>query len=382
MLRHGTLRITVACASALALLVLAVPAGVATGTANPSRSHALTTAELASGADHDCVVSGSTPRVAWSQLRNPILSYRAAGVKDEQLIWADGKWHMLFSYMTHDPADPGGVHWNVATSTSTDLTRWSAPSPWPAQTGTLGVAAPKIVRSPTGRWVVSYQGNPEATAQTQDKIYYRTSADLVHWSPAHPLARSLAPAPADRQIDASLAFTGHGLILGYKASRGTDAASSGQAFTIAWSPNGSLNGPWKLIGRPDISIYGGTIESYEFVSVGGRWHLVATTNNLDQPWIFQLTGNPSEPSSWLHWTGGRELSVPIQAWDGGSGIPSVAYEPANSAFLCNATRGGGYYYLLYSGSNELSQFDGWGHAEIGIARSTDLEHWQVPAPAG
>ena len=55
------------------------------------------------------------------------------------------------------------------------------------------------------------------------------------------------------------------------------------------------------------------------------------------------------------------------------------YEHANSAFLCDASAlAGGYYYLFYAGSNELTRFDGWGHAKIGVARSTDLVHWQVP----
>ena len=34
--------------------------------------------------------------------------------------------------------------------------------------------------------------------------------------------------------------------------------------------------------------------------------------------------------------------------------------------------------IIYAGSTELTQFGGWGHARIGVARSTDLVHWQVP----
>lgn len=381
--RHG---VPVAAAGPLpALLALALAAvgllapSLAAGPAGAAGAGAgrLSTAALAAGADHACVVPGGRPpKVAWAALRNPVLSYPDAAAKDEAIVWAGGRWHMLFSYVLHDASSPGGVRWNVATATSTDLVHWSAPHPWPAQAGTLGVASPDVVRDPAGGFVATYQSN--SSTHGQDKLYYRTSPDLVHWSPARPLAHQLAPSPADRQIDGAFAFTGHGLVLAYKASTGTGP----QHFVIAWSPSGSPGGPWRMVGRPDISLYGSTVENYELVAAAGRWRLVATSNNLDQPWIFTLDGNPARPTSWLHWSGGRELDVPAQPWDTGPGISSVTFEAANSAFLCDARAATGYYYLLYAGSTELTQFDGWGHAAVGIARSRDLVHWQVPAPAG
>jgi hypothetical protein len=373
MVRHLAVRTVGLVATATALVVGPAIAPAVAG----SRGARLTSAQLAAGADHACVVPGDgTPKVAWSQLHNPVLSYPDAGAKDEALIWADGRWHMIFSYMTHDPSVPGGVRWDIATATSTNLVRWSLPDPWPSQPGVLGVASPDVVRDPAGDFVVTYQSNPSDDGQ--DKLFYRTSPDLMHWSPPHPLAQQLAPTSQDRQIDGAFAFTGHGLILAYKASTGTGP----QHFVIAWSPSGSPQGPWRMVGRPDIVLYGSTVENYELVSAAGRWRLIATSNNLDQPWIFDLDGNPADPSSWLHWTDGRELDVPSQPWDSGPGVSSVTFEAANSAFLCNAVKSTGYDYLLYAGSNELTQFDGWGHAEVGIARSTDLVHWQVPPPAG
>jgi hypothetical protein len=35
-------------------------------------------------------------------------------------------------------------------------------------------------------------------------------------------------------------------------------------------------------------------------------------------------------------------------------------------------------YLTYAGSADLKSFGGWGHASIGIARSSDLVNWHVP----
>jgi hypothetical protein len=349
----------------------------ATGVVTTGAGGGLTAAQLKAGADHDCVVpGGGRPTVNWSTLRNPVLSYPHAAAKDEAIEWADGRWHMLFSYVVDDPAAPGGVRWDIATATSTDLVHWSPPDPWPTQSGTLGVASPDVVRDPAGGFVVTFQSNPEAHGQ--DKLYYRTSPDLVHFSAAHPLARRLADSPEDRQIDGAFAFTGHGLILAYKASTGTGP----QHFVIAWSPGGSPDGSWRMVGEPDISLYESTVENYELLSAAGRWRLVATSDNLDQPWIYDLDGNPADPSSWLHWSRGRELAVPSQPWDSGTGVSSVDFEAANSAFLCDARSTTGYYYLLYAGSKELTQFDGWGHAAVGIARSSDLLHWQVPSAAG
>jgi hypothetical protein len=81
----------------------------------------------------------------------------------------------------------------------------------------------------------------------------------------------------------------------------------------------------------------------------------------------------------LQWSAGYPLSIPSEAFNSGPGISSIGFEHANSAFLCDASaQPGHFFYLFYAGSDELTQFDGWGHAKIGVVRSTDLIHWQVP----
>jgi hypothetical protein len=177
-------------------------------------------------------------------------------------------------------------------------------------------------------------------------------------------------------IDGALVFTGHQLLLGFKFSSPTQP----DVFELARSSRGTPAGPWQLVGRPDITVNGDTIENYQFVHAAGRWRLVATSNTLDQPWLFTLAGDPATATGWLRWEDGYQLAVPSQAFNRGPGISSVNFEHANSAYLCDAsTLPGHYYYLVYAGSDELTAFDGWGHAKIGIARSTDLVHWQVPA---
>ncbi len=311
-------------------------------------------AVVAPGQDHDCIVGRPPTSMDWSALRNPILSYGDIGVKDQALQWSGGSWHMLFSDMTQIRRAPH-VRFAVAVAQSPDLRHWSRP-----KIIATDAASPDIVRDPEGQFVVTYQ--------TPTGLEYRVSAgtSLESWSSAHPLGHGLA----HRMIDAALAFTGHGVILGFKAGTTT------QHFEIAWAPN--LSGTFHLVGRPDIVVYGDTVENYEFLTVDGNWHLVATSNTLDQPFLFTLSGgDPADPTTWLHWSTGTELALPSQAFNTGPGISSVGFEHANSAFLCVGP--GGEDYLTYAGSTELSMFGGWGHARIGIARSTDLADWQVPA---
>jgi hypothetical protein len=287
-------------------------------------------------------------------LRNPVLSYSSIGVKDQALQWSDGTWHMLFSDMTQTRPAPH-VRFDVAVAQSPDLRHWSPPT-----VIATNAASPDIVRDPAGDFVVTYQ--------TPGGLEYRVarSPSLRSWSRPYPLAHGLA----GRMIDGALAFTGNGVILGFKAG------TTSQHFEIAWAP--SLSKKFQLVGRPDIVVYGDTVENYEFLTIGGAWRLVATSNTLDQPFIFSLAaGDPKNPATWLHWSPGRELMVPNQAFNSGPGISSVGYEHANSAFLCVGPDDEDY--LTYAGSTELTAFGGWGHARIGIARSSDLTDWQVPA---
>ncbi len=368
-IRAGVVALGVGLASA------ACSTGSPASTGAPELGHppTYTATQAAAGASHQCVVPGSgTPTVAWSQVRNPILSSPTAGVKDQALVWWAGAWHMLFSYVTGQHAAPGQEQWDIATASSPDLRTWSAPSPWSRQPG--GSASPDIVRSPDGRFVATYDAPPDEQGATQAKLYFRTSTDLRRWSAPQPLAPELHPQPAVRLIDAALAWTGNGVVLGYKVG----TTNQRQAFEVAWSPSGSLGGPWQVVGQPDISVYGDTIENYEFLVVHGHWRLVATSNTGDQPWMFTLDGPPTDPSSWLHWSEGTELRIPGAAWDTGPGISSIGYEHANSVFLCALAPASGTVLATYAGSRELTEFGGWGHAAVGVARSEDLTHWQVP----
>lgn len=315
--------------------------------------------------------AGARPSIEWAQLTNPVISYAAAAVKDQCLVCHDGLWHMVFDYI-EDGAAAEGYRRNIAVVRSVDFVRWSAPAPWPLQQEILGVASPEVVRSPSGLFVACYQSSPGSRTGRASKLFYRSSQDLVTWSEPRPLGHSLHPAENDRMIDAAVAWVGDAVVLGYKYG------GESQAFEVAWSPSGDLDGRWMYIGRPDISINGDTVENYQFLVVDGRWTLVATSNTGNRPWIFSIAGDGTDPESWLHWVDGHELEIAEENWNSAPGFSGVTYEHANSAHLVDRRQEDGYWYLTYSGCTELTRYDRLGHGKIGVARSCDLVDWKVP----
>ena len=291
-------------------------------------------------------------------------------VKDPALVAFDGGWVALYSEV-----DTSGS-WRIGIARSTDLTRWTDFTTMPHDATTQGEASPDVVRDPQGAFVVTYQSFPHDRDGGQAKLYARTTTDFRTFSPPIRLAATVHAAPDDRLIDAALAWTPAGLMLGYKV--GSTAADATQHFEIARSTNGTLQGPWELVGRPNIVVYNDTIENYQFINIDGTWTLLGASNNFDRPELFHLVGNPNDPKGWLDWSTARELQVPLEPWNTGSGVTGVTYEHANCSYLVDHRSVDGHYYLVYSDSNEKTTFGGEGHAVIAIARSTDLVHWSVP----
>jgi hypothetical protein len=310
----------------------------------------------------------ATRSIPWSRLRNPILGFPDRAVKDPAIVWAAGRWQALFSSV-----DATG-RWRIGTAASPDLARWTTPVELPHDAAVEGEASPDVAPGPDGSFVVTYQSFVHDVDGGQAKLYYRTTTDFRAYTPPRPLGRGLHPAATDRTIDAALAWTPAGLLLGYKYGLPDRA----QAFEIARSTTGSLDGPWQLIGRPDISVFADTIENYQFLHLGNGWQLLATSNRLDRPFLFTLAGDPSTPAGWLQWSAGRELHVPQERWNRGRGTTGASYEHANGAFLVDRQAVAGRYYLVYADASEVTRFGGAGHDQLGVARSRDLVHWSVP----
>jgi hypothetical protein len=345
---------------ALGAVVLALALAACSGSSKASTGTTVTTKRT--------VVA---PTIAWSRLHNPVYSEPDHAVKDPALVAVDGGWVMLFSQ-----EDTHGT-WRVGVARSRDLSSWTASAPLPHDPTTEGEASPDVVREPDGTFVVTYQSFAHDRAGDQPKLYARTTTDFTTFSAPIRLLDNVLDAPADRLIDPALVYSPAGLLLGFKV--GTTAPGSAQHFELARSTTGTLTGPWKVIGRPDITVYGDTIENYEFLDIGGKHALLATSNNLDRPELFQLSGKPIDPNGWLQWSAARELTVPQESWNPGNGVTGATFEHANCAYLVGgATKLGGFYYLVYGDSADLSTFNGAGHAQFGLARSSDLVHWSVP----
>ena len=310
------------------------------------------------------------PAVAWTALHNPIYADAMHAVKDPALVVLAGEWILLFSQVDHAGA------WRIGVTRSHDLTSWTAPITLPTDPATGGEASPDVVRAPDGSFIVTYQSFPHDRGGSAAKLYARTTRDFRTFSEPVRLLANLHAGPGERLIDAALAFSPAGLLLGYKL--GGTANGDQQHFEIARSTTGTLAGPWQLVGRPHISVYGDTIENYEFLPVDGGWDLIATSNMFDRPQLFTLRGEPRDPRGWLGWSPARELRVPQEPWNPGTGLTGVTYEHANCAYLVDHRAVDHSLYLVYGDTPELKTFGGAGHDVFAIARSTDLVHWSVP----
>ncbi len=303
--------------------------------------------------------------IAWEALQNPILQFEDVAVKDMTILLAQGTWHLLFSHISDNP-----FRFQIGWVQSQDWSDWSTSQLkiWDRPTAG-GLASPEIVQAPDGTYVVVFNSHAYDLrgnfGEIRNKLYYRTSRDLRIWSPMKRLAENIWNDARDRLIDAAIAYTEIGVVL---------AAKREQTFYLALSPNGSLDGPWQEIGKPKLP----GLENYQMLKIDGVWHLLGTTIKKTEgydrdhlPVLYRLTGAASDPQSWLKWDRVAILDVPEESWNQG-------YERANSAHLCDARAADGHFYLFYAGSNEGDTFAGRGHAKIGVARSRDLQTWQVP----
>ena len=306
------------------------------------------------------------PAVNWPHLRNPIVRSADHAVKDAALVAVNGMWFAAFSAV-----DAHGT-WRVGIEHSRDLRGWSSMTFMPHDATVEGEASPDVVRAPDGRLVITYQSFVHDGRGGLAKLYYRTTSDFVHFSAPHQLLRPVFTSEADRLIDPALAWTPAGLLLGFKTGQDT------QSFELARSETGTLAGPWKLVGKPDIRVFGDTIENYQFIQIDGRWKLLATSNQLDRPFLFDLAGDAHRPAGWLRWSAGRQLEIPQEAWNTGLGITGSTFEHANCAYLVDQRPRDGHFYVIYEDASEMSSFGGQGHGALGLARSTDLVHWSVP----
>jgi hypothetical protein len=297
------------------------------------------------------------PETGWPVLHNPILGFPDAAIKDAFLVQREGTWHLGYSLIRDDP-----FRFRLGFASTTDLVSFDH-GPTLDQPDTGGLASPDVVRAPDGRYVMTYNSHTRDVGEAQSKLYYRTSTDLLTWSPPTRIHVEGADAPEDRLIDGAFAFAESGAFLFFKLD---------QRAQIAHAPSGSPDGPWTLLGELEPA----NLENVQAIDIDGVWHLCATTIPLiHRPVLHRLDGDELDPTAWRTWTVVRELEVPEQTWN--SGAPPL-YERANAAYLVDHRATDGHFYLQYAGSTEITSFEGRGHSSLGLARSRDLVTWEVP----
>ena len=307
--------------------------------------------------------AGPSP-VAWDRLRNPILSDEHR-IKDQTLAYRDGVFHLFAS----------GRHYR-----SRDLLRWDS-----APDRTFG-SPELVVDTPLGYVMVAQMADPASDHPRDRRLGWRTSPDLETWTEWRELFPEM---PRDRNIDGALAWANGRFVLGWKRGKLL------QHFSVAESPGPDTKGvwPWSSPRRAQagegclldaLPLVADNItrwaENYQFLRIDGRWRMVATARHPDrpvdrgyvgshEPYIYALGGDGSDLAHWTRWVDKRLLHVPTEDWN--------TLMHANTGHLVDARRLDGFFYLFYSGANELDP-DGRGHASIGGARSVDLVRWEVP----
>jgi hypothetical protein len=298
--------------------------------------------------------------IAWSSLKNPILAFPDAAVKDVAVRRGPAGWQLLFSYVEDRPFRFRVGH--LARADLAELARAERPDALWDDATLGGLASPDVALLADGRMAISYNSHTRDLSGQAPKLYARTCDGLGACGPAVSLGAPSFGAPGERLIDAALHDTGRGLLLAFKR---------GQRARLAFSPFGRLEGPWLDLGAPHLE---GTplamAENFQLLKIDGRLHLLATTLWGHTPTLYELRTTPSRPEHHLRWRKVATLDVPREAWN--------RKERANAAYLVDSRGEDGFFYLFYAGSDELRAFRGRGHAKLGVARSRDLERWEVP----
>ena len=205
--------------------------------------------------------------------------------------------------------------------------------------------------------------------------FYRTSKDLVHWTPRTALATNLTA--SQHVIDAALADADGGYYLVYKEQTPGVHTRPRIAFST------SLGGPFQYVGdgiaallMKDGKDNGFFHENFEFLHTNDQWFILATDYfhnrqnpikyDVQAPYLYAL----AQGSHWLKWDRGYTFEIPQEKFNSES--------IANAAGLYDWRKYDGYYYLIYAGRADGESYARRGWNRLALARSKDLMQWSVP----
>jgi hypothetical protein len=303
--------------------------------------------------------SGRPPFVEWGRLRNPVLEYPEWSVKDATVIHRDGVFYLFFSAFYEDR---GRVRCHVAEVSTRDFKTYSAPllNFAGVEEGFVGMCSPDVTGA-GGEYVMTFNSWGDKPG-APNQLFYRTSHDLVRWSPRRPLAANLTA--GKRAIDAALAFTGDRYYLLWKEVQQT-RLSVRRKLDGEFTPAGSGAPTFVKADGADASWH----ENYQFIKLDGRWRVLAT-GSRHEPFLYRMKGRGAADGDWLEWVDGYRLNVAAEGFN--------TDNRANAAALQDWRRHDGHFYLLYAGRTDNKSYAGRGWNRLGLSRSKDLVNW-VPA---
>ena len=311
------------------------------------------------------------PPIDWSQLRNPIVTSADHAVKDAALVAVGGNWvdrvqrgRRARHVADRDRALDRPAHWSPMTF-------------MPHDPAVEGEASPDVVRRarrPVRDHVpVVRARRARRPGQALLPHHLRLRALLAR-APAPPAAVHRSVRPPDRRrarVDAGRARC--------SGSRPANTDTTRRSRSRARRP-ASLDGPWQLVGKPDIRVFGDTIENYQFIR---DRRPVEAARDLEsaRPAVPLRSRRQREPAGAAGCDGRPAASSSSRKRRGtpGRGITGSTYEHANCAYLVDRqTARRALLPRLRRRFRDVEFRRCRVTASSRIARSTDLVHWSVP----
>ncbi len=286
-------------------------------------------------------------------IQNPVVDIADWAVKDACIVWRAGYFYIFASaFFFEDDMERShllGMR-TPALGEECEILFCS----YGKELGAYGLASPDIVEH-DGLFYLCYNswGDKPGVA---NQLFYASSADLLQWEFHKPLAPETTKDV--RAIDAALAFANNKVYLCWKEK---------QKIQFAWA-DGIADAQWTRIPAE----LGGWYENVQFIRIDDSWQLMATGYNWrfqHRPYLLRMDGDPGEDESWGRWTKQHQLALPQEAFN--------SAERANAAYLLDARKSDGVFYLLYAGTVDQSLHAKRGDCRLGIAWSKDLVEWQV-----
>jgi predicted GH43/DUF377 family glycosyl hydrolase len=283
-----------------------------------------------------------------------VLSIDGWALKDPCIVRRDGAFYIYFSAIF---ADGGADRFHVAAVATEDFRSFSDPLfIWSGrEVGHLGMASPDVqLVGETYYLTYSTYGETKdgPPPEHPNQLFYAASRDGRTWDAHKPLAVDVTAGV--RSIDPTLARVGARWVLTWKRM---------QTPTVAVAEE--LSGPWRVLGSPTL----GWFENAQNIVIDGRRRMVFS-NRHHQTCLAEVPHLGVDDADWLEWTGTYALDIPRQRFN--------AETVANAGCLADWREHDGHFYLLSCGRSH-GQWHSDGDYRLGLARSRDLVHWQVPA---